>query len=93
MTPPLDPAIGRKILDWFRARGIGQTCPVCGGTTFDVSGLFAMRMVDQAGQPVPGVGATFAPLTCVGCGYSQLFSAAYMGLIPHLHPPTPGATP
>jgi predicted nucleic-acid-binding Zn-ribbon protein len=79
-------------IDWINRhwRGRSQACPICGNTNWTLADHLVQPTTVGA-QNALILGGTSYPVVMIispTCGYTMLFNAVIMGLVPQAHPPT-----
>jgi predicted nucleic-acid-binding Zn-ribbon protein len=82
----LTPTQMETAVRWFQEKLMQSTCSACGQSAgFVVGGLIATPIVSITDQGLVNeteISAPFIPLSCKNCGYTRLFSALVLNLIP-----------
>jgi len=79
----------RKISDWFRERWkLPATCPICGTMNWTI-GEHLVQPLTFSGGGISVGGITYPQVMLIStdCGYTRLFNAVMLGLLPQA-PPT-----
>ncbi len=81
----LDPETKRTITRWIKAKCPGFRCPACGGTTWDVPGVYGNQLLSSPNSVtyVTELGikeGAWADACCETCGHSSFFRLDKMNL-------------
>jgi hypothetical protein len=78
---PLDPAHLQKFNEWVAQKKVTLTCPMCGGTEFQVGEVVsAPGYQSSTGLAIGGAQVPTLPVICSGCCHVSFFAAVPMGI-------------
>ena len=76
---------GEEIIEFIHSHWKNQTCPMCGGRTWNVSDkVFELREFNDGNFVLGGPNSSIVPLiavTCDKCGNTVLINALSTGLV------------
>lgn len=75
-----DHADREKFSSFLNGKQPDLRCPVCSGDNWATGGIYEIRSF-HGGLPYGARVYPAAPVTCVNCGYTYLFSAVVAGLV------------
>lgn len=73
-----------SVKKWIEERSPSLSCPGCGGKDWAIQNelAFALLIDAQDGQINQRKGYPMVAVTCKNCGYTALFNAIQMGIMP-----------